>query len=783
MKDRDLTTTTTTSSSSTLTATASLLSKGDFSSTTNLHLSSTSSSSTPEPPRRKSTSSATRPSAADIYSYYPYVPKVKLGPRPVPHVEAPKRPHTASNDRTKHQHQQHHHHHQQPANSQSAPEELRAAVPRSVHLPLKKSPASAKATTLAAPSIHSIPQPTLPPSPDTPTSLYSFSIYSSTASLKSAGTAAEGPTPEKQRLMRALQLRRQQQQQLAERKLQDKVDEHDNSPTAPLSGDHTPTVSTMPINDDALESIATTESVTAAPIRDSDTSLDKVNGTEILPSENEDNSADAVSEVIDSTRKVEDHEPSSGNGEAEAGDEDAKKKKDKFDSTMPDKTEPEVEAAEADAEGDKLIEGTTKVRDDVDEESDGESTVSLEAPLNESRTTQPAQVPAVDAKGIQQPAGATDSSLMPPPKSTKRLERSSTTVVPVTETPVLESARSVSAPFLKSARPESKPAVAKKVTVGGGGGSVSQRIRQFQQLASTQKKPAQNFNIPPRTPSRGSVRSNSPTPEFLANRPQSAMSNKSPPRAGSISGLSGSLAPGAMPLSYRNSMPPPPLKEPIRSSVVVVDRDNRPQLQVTTKISRDDKQMMSPSLSPQSSHPSLNLLSSPTERVVTLESSALPLKSFDVATDYAAPTSMLRRSSTDAGSSARNSSRDREGRSRLFSRSPKDKDLDDVPEMLSPTTRSRSGSGSSIKSPKSPSFLKRVSESLTRRKDPSPPPPPPKPPAPVESAQKKYLHVGSINVQLPDTMLWKRRFMKIDSDGWLFLSLTDDEVCYSRGDG
>jgi hypothetical protein len=114
----------------------------------------------------------------------------------------------------------------------------------------------------------------------------------------------------------------------------------------------------------------------------------------------------------------------------------------------------------------------------------------------------------------------------------------------------------------------------------------------------------------------------------------------------------------------------------------------------------------------------------------------------------------------------------------MFSRSPKDKGLEDVPETAtaaSSSSRARRGSASSSKSPKSPSFLKRVSESLTRKKDPSPPPPPP-PPEPVESPNKEYLHVGSINVQLPDTMLWKRRYMKIDPEGWLFLSLTDDEV-------
>jgi hypothetical protein len=587
--------------------------------------------------------------------------------------------------------------------------------------------------------------------------------------------------------MKALQLRRQQQQQ-KEQKLQDKVDENDSPPTdeSTTSGEQIPTIT--------MTTLESTEPVTAAPILDTDASLDKTNA-EIYPTKNADNSADGVSEVtIDSSDKVEGREEStmSGNDEAvmEKSTDEAKKedKREKDSIATPEtKPEPEAETAEislADTEGDKLLEGTTKVRDNIDEESDGESAVSLH---NESRptTTTVGSKPTTTQQSAQAPAtakGPADATLMPPPKSNPKRSVSST-VAPLNESPVLETARSVSAPFLKGARPELKPAAAKKAPVGGGG-SVSQRIRQFQQLAGTQKKPAQNFSIPPRTPSRGSIRSNSPTPEFLANRPQSAMSNKSPTRAGSISGLSGAaaaLAPAAVPLSYRNSMPPPPLhKEPIRANVVIVDREPmRPQLQVSTRIPTDEHSMMSPSISPKSAKPSLNVLS-PVESNVPMDGPvALPF--FNVApTGDTPPTPTLRRTSMDIGSSVRNSSRDREGRPRMFSRSPKDKDLEDVPESTataaSSGTHTRRGSASSSKSPKSPSFLKRVSESLTRKKDPSPPPPPPPPPEPVESPNKKYLHVGSINVQLPDTMLWKRRYMKIDPEGWLFLSLTDDEV-------
>lgn len=48
-------------------------------------------------------------------------------------------------------------------------------------------------------------------------------------------------------------------------------------------------------------------------------------------------------------------------------------------------------------------------------------------------------------------------------------------------------------------------------------------------------------------------------------------------------------------------------------------------------------------------------------------------------------------------------------------------------------------------------------------------------PSPVE-VEKITLITGWVNVQLPETMLWKRRYLKLESDGWLFLALNEDEV-------
>jgi len=806
------------------------LSKGDYPSTNaNISLSVTTpfDSGTPSlsEPRRKSTSSSLRPSASDIYSQYPYVPKVKLGPRP--HVEPPKRPHTSNErERTK--------------TFQPSAEELRAAVPRSVHIPPRRTTSSSRTPTTVTTPVNSlsIPEPQLPPSPTTPTSLRSFSIYSSSASVKTSTT--DGPTPEKQRLMRALQLRRQQQ--IAQQKQQDRADEEeeeeeleeeeeeedpaeegpddeedDRSDDSIDPAQSTPITSTMsPIDDDTHNVADPADENRPDKIKEDDNNqagkgVDGSTGAVPKSPIDKDGKLEGPEEPLTPERERGDGMDASKDAEEDNGD----------DQEKPEPTpEIDVEATEhpspAETEDDKL-EGTTKVRDDVDEESDGESIVSLETQMNESRpgaqpttitttTTPSTQVPAA-GKSIHQAVdrkSSSDVGSMPPPKALKRVERSST--VAPEETPVVETARSVSGPFLKNARTETKPAIAKKVTVGSGGGSVSQRIKQFQQLASA--KPKSTFVVPARTPSAS--RSNSPTPEFLANRPPSAMSNrppsamsnrppsamsnKSPPRVNSMSFDSTgpappfSLAPSPATVMHRQSMPPQSLlaetlrAEPVRSKLEFVEKDNRPQLQVTTKISREPNTTQPSSAFAKS--PSTSLLS-PTERDPSTPDilSMPPHKLVEVPPNEPA----LRRSSVDLTGRGRRITSEKDQRPQIFSRSPMTKDLDDVPEggvsaTVASTGSTRRGSSSSAKSPKSPSFLQRVSHSLTRKKDPSPPPAStpasaPAPPKPVESAKKTFLHAGSINVQLPDTMLWKRRYMKVDSDGWLFLSLTDDEVC------
>jgi hypothetical protein len=770
-------------------------------------------------PRRKSSSSS-RLQASDIYSFYPYAPKIKLGPRP--HVDTPKRPQTSS-DRSK--------------SFQTSSEELRAPIPRSVQIPPRKQPPTSRTKIITA---ESIPEPQPPPSPLTPTtpsSFHSFSLYSSATSIK---TNSDNHSPEKLRLMKALQLRRQQIAE-KEQNQQDTI-EYPNSPAESTGSVTTeergPIVSNMPLKPYLLDGIAPESETISLNAHDGYTEpTNDCGGPSNTQSNDHDNSTIQLLErSTPSHRKLEGHEEvrnpckldeygapaldlmNTISGFHATIAQEPKQQKESnavrsenqsgLDVVVDATNLPHLPSSSAEMSG--KVEGTTKVRDDINEESDGESTASLDIPVHQPKTVVkepkaiqsiPIQVPAI-AKGIYQCSERTSSSPTDP-KSTqpaKILKRPERSVIPVNETPIIETARSVSAPFLKSARVESKPVIAKKVNVGGGG-SVSQRIKQFQQLAAS-KQPTPSFVVPPRTPTS---RSNSPAPDFLGGRPSSIISvnsitsiNRSPPSSARPDSnprsepASATLVTSNLPLktalSYTppvNTIPTPPTppKEttPALSKLEVVKRVDKPQLQVTTKIIRDDARLTpSPTPSPQtSSRPSP--MSSPT--LGYSDASVMRQKTPNISSAVIELVGVRKHSSdsiTDSSRGSNNHEKDRTERPRLFSRSSKEKELEPVPETTLALVDESRAQRDSSSSPKNPSFLQRVSSTLTRRKDTSSTtltPPQPPPPAPVEAVKKTYLHVGSINVQLPDTMLWKRRFMKIDTEGWLFLSLTDDEVC------
>jgi hypothetical protein len=49
-------------------------------------------------------------------------------------------------------------------------------------------------------------------------------------------------------------------------------------------------------------------------------------------------------------------------------------------------------------------------------------------------------------------------------------------------------------------------------------------------------------------------------------------------------------------------------------------------------------------------------------------------------------------------------------------------------------------------------------------------PPPPHTEEETQQATPKAVEIGEVNVQFPDTLLWKRRFLRIDHQGYLVLT-------------
>ena len=863
-----------------------LPSKGDFSTATN---NSSLSASASSDARRKSTSSTTRPTLnPDIYNYYPYVPKVKLGPRP--HVEVPKRPQTATDSRPKAFHT--------PTNSIASAssvktaEELRAAVPRSVLIQSRKGGAAfpTRADSLNALSAYGIelPQPPTESIPYGAPSVFSLPNLPGSGTSITSSVAESTITPEKTRLMRALQLRRQQkvdQEQKPKEQEQQPVQQSDSSidsVVALLEEEEvvrTPTATEMPVTVVEPANVQIVEQGPKSPGQKSatqecavmddedETTMSRVatdgdvsSNNEVAPEEiinapTTDVADNAGTPDIEGSNQTVVEEPASLNEviipDTIAADanvnstttthdhakveevrkeegpthdelkEDAPPTKeetpvrspgvDEIDSEKKEDENTEevvaIEVPRSPVEGDK-VEGT-KVRDDVSE-SDHESITSLEAPAQIVTLTPVSPTSAAFPQSIASPVSATSvhhttTKAEPEQPNIIKKDNRSSSIPPTSPAPV-ETARSVSAPFLKT--PQEKPSVAPRKT--GPAGSVSQRIRQFQQLAAT---PA-----PARTPSVS--RGSSPTPEW-ANRARSDSINQQTPSALRKPSFSGAAIQRASSSASQRSfnmgrpqtpteerggqMLPPPVQRPrsivrdVPGQIEVVKKDNKPQLQVTTKIHRTDfvevrssQHLRHPSksdissLSPKAKSPTATPIPQPTPEEER-DMKTLHRRSMDITA--AVERMVPRRGSVDlTGSQQRRHSPDQEGakdqRSRLFSRSST-KDLGKVPEdSISSSAGSRRGSTS-----KSPSFLRRMSSSLSRKKDsPSPveaatsPVLPPKaktPPPPPVPAQKTYLLAGWLNVQLPDTMLWRRRSIKIDATGWLFLSLTDDEVCPS----
>lgn len=797
-----------------------------------------------------------RPST-DIYEYT-WTPKEKihLGPRL---VEPVNRPHT-SGERSK--------------TFPGPDQEIRpvASVPKSVNIPPRRSK-EPRTRSLSNESLRS--QQSISENPAIPLFLIATEIESCPPSppRSLSPNPPLGPpvlTPEKQRLMKALQLRRKTM-------MPDLKEQASRNEESTL--DITPN---MKESDEARSIAETTD-------RDED---DEEGGegegeAEAEAEQEEEGEEDAevvgVVEVMDTgavSQKV--VEPLSGTMSEESIEMDVVKEKDEDEQLVLETgdialgTREQDKLPESIPEEEQPVE-STKVRGEPDSDVDTESDHTEISIMTDSRQVtmkaiQPPIPSIINISHTPKPPSPEPSDSIP--KVLKRVDRPGPSEkMPSYETPAVEATRSVSAPFLKPTRDTKTPTLTRKVNVGGGGGGVAQRIRQLEML-SVQK--AANAAAAKSNP--GS-RSNSPTPtppQFNPSRPTSVnipvalrrMSNPSslrsapsPPTTPTPPGSS----PGRLPSSLRSVISTPSLPKMLRSvtppksspppRMEIIERNNRPELQVTTQITRDERGSPQPQPQPQPQPPVLALaipipipiavavaptlapalapaptptptpapapapvpvpvsvpvpvpaaVPAPAPAPESAKSRKNPLSfSRRSSIDTLSPDSVSRRKSIDVGPPSSSSSRRQSIDRGILSRSSSSKDLGNLPEdAVSPTSprpsttgsrkskreKERRGSSSSSgssrersksrspKSPKSPNFLKRMSSSLKNLTAKEEAPAPVVLVAPVEPAKKTYLLAGWINVQLPDTMLWRRRCLKIDSDGWLFLSLTDDEVC------
>lgn len=778
----------------------------------------------------------TRPST-DIYEYN-WTPKekVRLGPRL---VEPVNRPHT-SGERSK--------------TFPGPDQEIRpiASVPKSVNIPPRRSK-EPRTRSLSNESLRS--QQSISENPTIPLFLIATEIESCPPSppRSLSPNLPLGPpilTPEKQRLMRALQLRRKTMmpefKEQARRNEESTLDITSNMKESDEARSIAETTDMDEDDEDEEEDIEAVEAV-EEEVMDPEAVSQKVVEPESGVVNEESREMDVVKE------KDEDEEPVSETGDI-----------------RPDPREDKL--PESILEDEQPVE-STKVRGEPDSDVDTESDHTEISIMTDSRQVtmkaiQPPIPSIIKISYTAKPPSPEPSDLIP--KVLKRVDRPGPSEkMPSHEIPTVEAARSVSAPFLKSTRDTKPPTLTRKVNVGGGGGGVAQRIRQLEML-SVQK--AANAAA---AKSNSGSRSNSPTPtppQFNPSRPTSVnipvalrrMSN--PPSLRPTPSPPTTPTPplttpgGRLPSSLRSVISTPSLPKMLRSvtppksspppRMEIIERNNRPELQVTTQITRDERgspQPQPPQLelqpqppvlalaipipvavtvvaavvlapapgSPPTSALALALAPAPAPVLVPVPAPAPapesaksrknPLSfSRRSSIDTLSPEPVSRRKSIDVGPPSSSSSRRQSIDRGILSRSSSSKDLGNLPEdAVSPTSprpsttgsrkskkeKERRGSSSSSgssrersksrspKSPKSPNFLKRMSSSLKNLTAKEEAPAPVVLVAPTEPAKKTYLLAGWINVQLPDTMLWRRRCLKIDSDGWLFLSLTDDEVC------
>ncbi|KAK6351139.1 hypothetical protein TWF718_004310 [Orbilia javanica] len=299
------------------------------------------------------------------------------------------------------------------------------------------------------------------------------------------------------------------------------------------------------------------------------------------------------------------------------------------------------------------------------------------------------------------PADYLDNQMLP--KTHNRL--------PSTEIPVIETARSVSAPFLNNQ--DKKPvlvASSRKVSVSS---SVSQRIKALEMLSKDKPAAASPPVLPPQR-----SRPSSPTPQFAPVRTNSLKTSASSPN----------LSPLVSPGTPRQRIDSPFLLNKKTSDELNVKLQGLPTGTWT------------PSKARAGSFGEISI-------VPPRKASVASVSSLNISTIAEPPTIPPKKEDSPP---------------KTADGSPKSK----ISPLLRRMSSSKAKKTSSPITPVTP-----VTPPTTTPVSVAPPPPPP-PAAPVE---KKVLLTGWVNVQLPNTMFWKRRYLRIDSDTWLYLTLSADE--------
>ncbi|KAK6536522.1 hypothetical protein TWF281_000750 [Arthrobotrys megalospora] len=305
------------------------------------------------------------------------------------------------------------------------------------------------------------------------------------------------------------------------------------------------------------------------------------------------------------------------------------------------------------------------------------------------------------------PADYLDSQMLP--KTHNRL--------PSTEVPVIETARSVSAPFMNNQ--DKKPvlvASSRKVSVSS---SVSQRIKALEMLSKDKPAAASPPVLPPQR-----SRPSSPTPQFAPVRTNSLKTSASSPN----------LSPLVSPGTPRQRIDSPFLLNKKASD------------ELNGKLQGLPTGGWTPSKARAGSFGEISI-------VPPRKASIASVSSLNISTIAEPPTVQPRKE---------------ESPPKTADGSPKSK----ISPLLRRMSSSKAKKAASPITPITP--ITPATPPTTTPVSVAPPPPPPPPPVAVP-VEKKVLLTGWVNVQLPNTMFWKRRYLRIDSDTWLYLTLSADE--------